>query len=644
MPIQTPSSVFQFFSSDGLLSRWHPSFEQRPGQLRMARAVEHAIQNRRHLLVEAGTGTGKTLAYLVPALLSGKRVVISTGTKNLQEQLFYKDLPLLQEHWERPLRVCYMKGRGNYLCKSKFYDSQKSAILDGLQEVSEFEQIARWQANTLTGDRAELRGLPEDSRVWPKLDARSDRCTGQRCSNFEDCYITQMHRVAHESDVIIVNHHLLFADLAVKETEYGAIIPEYSVLVVDEAHEIEDVAGQYFGLSVSNLQIQDLTRDLRLLMREKKNNDPELGRAADWLDEANSEFFHRIQGPEGRFGASTLLPLGRDASECYTQLTASLSLFANTVQLRADGVADFAPLFRRAATITETLQSWVENPQKEHVQWVERRGRGTTLQSCPIDVSALLREKLFGAIDAVVLTSATLALGDSFDYISRRLGLDNPVTLRVDGHFQYEDQAILYTPSSLPDPRSPAYLPEALELLERILHISKGRAFVLFTSHQQMRLFYEKLRHLLPYPTLVQGSAPKHLLLAEFRETPHCVLFATSSFWQGVDVPGDQLSCVVIDKLPFAVPSDPVVSARVDKIRSDGGDPFREYQIPQAAIALKQGFGRLIRNAKDRGILAILDRRIRTMPYGRVFLESLPPYRLTSSLQEVEDFFEGIGE
>jgi ATP-dependent DNA helicase DinG len=639
MPTQTPSSVSQFFSAHGYLSRWHPAFEQRPGQLRMARAVEDAIRERRHLLVEAGTGTGKTLAYLVPALLSGRRVVISTGTKNLQEQLFRKDLPLLQEHWDRPLRVCYMKGRANYLCKQKFYDAHKAAILDGLQEVSEFAQIVNWEPSTLTGDRAELAGVSEDSRLWPKLDARSERCTGQRCALFEDCFITRMHRIAHESDVIIVNHHLLFADLAVKDTDYGAIIPEYSVLILDEAHEVEDVAGQYFGNSVSNLQLQDLTRDLRLLFRTHRHAEPEMSRAADWLEESSSAFFQCLVGPEGRFSAATLVPLGRQAEECYRQLMASLSLFGSTLQLRAEGVADFAPIFRRAKILTESLQGWVEDPAQDQVHWVERRGRGITLQSCPIDVSALLREKLFGAMDTVILTSATLALGESFDYISNRLGIDNPSTLHVDGHFNYPEQAILYVPPKLPDPRSPAYVTEAIDVLRSILDITQGRAFVLFTSHQQMRLFHERLRGDLPFPLLLQGSAPKHLLLSQFQSTPNAVLLATSSFWQGVDVPGDQLSCVVIDKLPFAVPSDPVVSARVRKIRNEGGDAFQEYQIPQAAIALKQGFGRLIRSNTDRGVLAILDPRIRTMGYGRVFIESLPPYRVTSSLQEVQDFF-----
>jgi ATP-dependent DNA helicase DinG len=633
--------MYRFFGPSGFLSQWHPQFEHRPDQLRMAKAVEAAIRERRHLLVEAGTGTGKTLAYLVPALLSGKRVVISTGTKNLQEQLFYKDLPLLRESWPQPLRVSVMKGRNNYLCRSKLHGASELAILDGLEEVREFEQIQQWESTTQTGDRAEVRGLAEDSRVWPKLDARADRCTGQRCSHFEGCFLTNMHRLARESDVIIVNHHLLFADLAVKDTDFGAIIPDYSVLVLDEAHEVEDVAGQYFGLSVSNLQVQELARDTRMLLRMLRRKDPQTDQALHLLDDASGAFFQKFSGPDGRVGGTVLPSLREGAAAAYADLLLALSLVGSGLQTRADGVADFAPLFRRAQTLHETLRTWMEDPGADQVHWVERRGRGVTLQSCPVDVSALLREKLFGAVETVIMTSATLAVGDSFDFIQNRLGVDAPVTLRVDGHFDYPRQAILYTPTGLPDPRSPQYAEVAMELLEELLAYTQGRAFLLFTSHQQMRAFHAGLRQRLPYPTLLQGSAPKHQLLTEFKETPHAVLFATSAFWQGVDVPGDQLSCVVVDKLPFAAPNDPVVSARVQRINSGGGDAFREYQVPQAAIALKQGFGRLIRSSKDRGVLAILDRRIRTMSYGRTFLESLPPYSQTTHLQDVAEFLRG---
>jgi ATP-dependent DNA helicase DinG len=633
------SRVFEFFSRDGLLSRWHPNFEFRPGQLEMARAVEAAIRDRRHLIVEAGTGTGKTLAYLVPALLSGKRVVISTGTRNLQDQLFYKDIPFLQQHFPRPLKVCYMKGRANYVCKAKLYDARTLPILDGLSEIGEFEQIAAWEEHTQTGDRAELHALPEDSRVWPKVDARSDRCTGQRCQQYDSCFVTAMHRLAYESDVIIVNHHLFFADLAVKDVEFGAIIPDYAAVVFDEAHEIEDTAAQYFGHSVSNLQVLDLTRDIRTALRTRKLDLPNLSRAADWLDESSTRFFQIFRGPDGRTGFRGFDSLQSAHLEPYQQLLTALSLVGNSMRKESEAITDFLPLFRRAGTLSETLQLWVESPDTQHVHWVERRGKIIALQACPIDVGPILKEKLFGSIETVILTSATLAVSGSFDYIAERVGLDQPKSLVVEGSFDYARQALLYTPPALPDPRSDLFVERAAEVIAQLLKITQGRAFLLFTSHQQMRLLYDMLSPDSPFPCLLQGSMPKAHLLEQFKQTPHAVLFATSSFWQGVDVPGDQLSCVVIDKLPFAVPSDPVVSARIERIRAQGREPFFEYQIPQAAIALKQGFGRLIRSGSDRGLLAILDSRIRTKNYGRIFLQSLPPYRLTASLHEVEEFF-----
>lgn len=633
------SQVFEFFSRDGLLSRWHPNFEFRPGQLQMARAVEAAMRERRHLIVEAGTGTGKTLSYLVPSLLSGKRVVISTGTKNLQEQLYFKDIPFLQQHIDRPLKVCYMKGRANYLCKAKLYDARTLPILDGLSEVGEFETIAQWEPQTETGDRAELALLAEDSRVWPKIDARGDRCTGQRCQYFDSCFVTAMHRRAHESDVIIVNHHLFFADLAVKDIEFGAIIPDYSVVIFDEAHEIEDTAAQYFGNSVSNLQVLDLTRDIRGVTRSRKLDLPNLTRAVEWLDESSTRFFQIFRGPDARVGFRGFDQMEHSHLEPYQQLLTALSLVGNSMRKESEAVGDFLPLFRRAGTISDNLQTWVESPDKEMVHWVERRGKIIALQACPIDVGPILREKLFGNIETVILTSATLAVSGSFDFIADRVGLENPKTLIVEGGFDYQNQALLYTPPDLPDPRSDLFAERAAEAISEILAITEGRAFLLFTSHQQMRLLYDLLSPTLPFPSLLQGEAPKSHLLERFKQTPNAVLFATSSFWQGVDVPGDQLSCVIIDKLPFAVPNDPVVSARIEKIRAEGRAPFFEYQIPQAAIALKQGFGRLIRSGSDRGLLVILDSRIRNKGYGRIFLDSLPPYRLTASLQEVRTFF-----
>jgi ATP-dependent DNA helicase DinG len=634
------SGVYEFFSQGGVLSRAHKDFEFRPDQLKMAQAVSEAIRDQRQLLVEAGTGTGKTLAYLVPSILSGKRVVVSTGTKNLQEQLYFKDIPFLKEALGRELRVCYMKGRANYACRQKIYDAQSTPMLDGLEEVSDFQIIREWEDRTETGDRSELKDLRDDSTVWSKIDARGDRCSGQKCNQFDRCFITQMHRRAQESDVIIVNHHLFFADLAVRENDFSSILPDYSVVVFDEAHEIENVAGSYFGASVSNLQIQDLVFDVVAASRQHLPDDKQVSEAARTLERASMRFFQHFRGPEGRYGFRAQDAFMDAHEDDYLLLLNGLSLVGSTIQALPRQPEAFLPFERRAAQLVENLNLWMESRSADYVYWLERRGRSISLQATPIDVAAILHEKLFDPISTIVLTSATLAVAHSFDYLIRRLGLQEPRTLQVEGSFDYEKQGLLFAAEQLPDPRNASFGQKAASLLATMLEISQGRAFVLCTSYQQMKYLYERLRDEIPFPALIQGSMPKSALLDEFRSTPNAVLFATASFWQGVDVPGEQLSLVVVDKLPFAVPNDPVVSARIQKIRENGGNPFFEYQIPQAALALKQGFGRLIRSGRDRGVVAILDSRIVRQKYGKVFLESLPPYRKTGSLAEVEAFFD----
>ena len=542
MPTQARTAgARQFFSRQGTLSKWHPNYEFRSGQVEMAEAVEAALADKRHLIVEAGTGTGKTLAYLVPALLSGKRIVVSTGTKNLQEQLFFKDVPFLQQHFARPLKVCYMKGRNNYACRQKIYDAEKEPVLSGLEEVADFEIIQQWEKTTQFGDRAEIKTLPEGSTAWAKIDARTDMCTGQKCPNFERCFITLMHQRAAESDIIIVNHYLFFADLSLKDENYeGGILPAYDAVVFDEAHDIEDVAAQYFGVAISNYRLQELRRDIAAMGRSKKFGTQELDRILDRLDNLTIQFFALFGDAERRVAFQ-----GRDAfrdqnEEVYADLLAALDLIGSHLKVIQNPPDEILPLVRRTLELGLALRFIMEEDDERYVYWVERRGRGCFLQATPIDVSPILSEKLFHKVDSVILTSATLAVAGGFDYTERRLGLAGARGLVIPSHFDYRKQTLLYVPQHLPEPRNPAFSKAAGEEVVRILELSRGRAFVLFTSYQQMRLVYERVSFDIEYPTLLQGTGPRTALLEEFRSTPHAVLFATSSFWQGVDVPGEQ--------------------------------------------------------------------------------------------------------
>ena len=645
-------SLYDFFAPGGVLSRSSIPYEFRKGQLEMAQAVERALKEHKHLIVEAGTGTGKTLAYLLPALRTGQRVIISTGTKNLQEQLFFKDVPFL-ESLLGPLRVCYMKGRANYLCRHKLYALRDQPILNGLEEIEQYRAIAEWEKTTETGDRAEIDSLPETSAVWAKLDARSDACLGQSCPNYERCFITEMRRKAAESDVVIVNHHLFFADLAIKQQAKAApdagVLPEAAAVIFDEAHELEDVASSYFGISLSNVRFEELARDLETMLRAKQALSSGLQSASQLLRERARMFFGALPmgvSGEGRTQFGNREEFLETQGDLYIALLNALHRLEGELE-HVRGVEEAPGLKKRTADIREHLKFLMEADDRNTVFWLERRsagrareaGRNTYLQATPIDVSQLLHELLFENFPSVILTSATLTVQGGFEHIRKRVGMQDARELVVPSHFKYGEQALLYLPPDMPDPRDANFQDEATKQIRRVLEFSEGRAFCLFTSYQQMRDIYERLLMELPYPLLLQGNAPRKALLEEFRNTPNAVLFGTSSFWQGVDVQGEALSCVIIDRLPFAVPTDPVVQARMRAIEEGGGSPFFEYQVPSAVITLKQGFGRLIRSLEDRGVLMLLDPRIQRQRYGRVFLGSLPAYRMTQDIAMVGDFF-----
>ncbi len=650
------AAVAAAFAPGGPIALALPGFEARGGQLEMADAASAVFADGGVLLAEAGTGTGKTLAYLIPAILSRRRVLVSTGTKNLQEQIFYKDLPVLKESLGVPFTAAYMKGRGNYLCLHRFDTFKEGGSAQSLgftrDESIYVRLIDEWSRETATGDRAELDDLPEDLPFWKDIAASSENCIGTECPRYQDCFVTRMRQRAAESDLVIVNHHLLCADAAVRQSEFGEVIPACHYAVVDEAHQLEDVATQYFGMVVSNYRIDDLGRDVDRAVAAKLIEDAETAdnlkdRAERVRDHARPFFsalqMIRLDGP-GVGGTEARIRVGspqinRVADEGLSLVRALEALEAE-IALTRNAPPDVLALGTRAADLRKDLDFLLRADDPGFVYYLDVRGRGVFLRASPIDVSAIVRDLLIDRMTGTVLTSATLTVDGSFEYVRSRLGIRKANEVRLPSEFDYLKQAILYLPKRMPDPRAREFTAAVAREVIEIVKRTRGRAFVLFTSYANLREVQARASTEIEYPILVQGTAPRSALLRDFKATPNAVLLATSSFWQGVDVVGEALSCVIIDKLPFASPGDPITSARIEAINARGGSAFGEYQIPLAILALQQGLGRLLRHRLDRGVLAVLDPRLRTMAYGRRFLASLPPAPLTSELQDIERFFE----
>jgi len=625
---------------DGLVAQSLAGFEYRATQVEMARLIQKAIREKTSVIIEAGTGTGKTLGYLVPLVLSGEKAVISTGTKNLQEQVFFKDIPLLEKATGLDVDAMLMKGRKNYLCLHRYHQYfSNMSFLNPAQEVTR-KRIEKWMSRTDFADRAELEWMRDDDLLWDSISSTSEQCLGSKCLHAEDCYLNALRRRAAEARIIIVNHHLFFADLMVKKGGFGEIIPRFQIVVFDEAHSIEDIATAYFGESFSTNQLTELVKDLEKEVKAHGNNvEKELKRHLNLLRIRTEELRERFTGSDekGRLEDETLEKIhmgpGRDIRD-------SLKFISEESDLKRLKSAEFQAYTSRAGELEQRLERVLSSTAPDWLRWYEIRRKGVVLHASPLNVSQYLEEFLYLEGRSTVFTSATLSTNGDFSYYRSRMGISEDVLEKVyTSHFFFQEQTLMYIPKDLPPPGHPDFGLSAAKRILEILRITSGRALVLFTSYQNLNLVHQLLEGEIPYTIFKQGAAPRSLLLEEFKRDTHSVLLATGSFWQGVDVPGEALSCLIIDKLPFDSPGEPIVGGRIESIRRRKGNPFMEYQLPSAIISLKQGLGRLIRNTSDRGVLSILDIRMINSRYGRFFFDSLPQIPLSHELSDIKRFF-----
>lgn len=639
MSLSQTGSV-QLLDSGGPFESVLPGFAPRQEQLQLAEAIERTIATGGTLVAEAGTGIGKTLSYLVPVLKGRQRTIISTGTKTLQDQLYFRDLPVVKKALGSTLTTALLKGRANYLCLYRMEKARKDGRLPSRESITELEAIRQWAPITKDGDLSISSVIAEDSELWPYVTSSAENCLGADCPDFEPCFVARARRDAQEADVVVVNHHLLFADMAIKHGGFGEVLPGASVFIVDEAHHAPETASQFFSSSLSVKQISDLCRDILAEASETSGGIAAVRDEVAHCRQTIKEFqlaCHDNLEDRGTWEDLLASEAVRDSLQSLDSAVAGLKPVVETLQGASRGID---ACLHRLAEIQAHFDHLDKPVSDKEVRWFERRGRGIAVHTTPLDISNLFSGFCEQLDAAWVFTSATLSVNGGFDHFVRALGLKDADTLNLDSPFDYENHALMWLPGDLPEPRDPAFVSSLLEQVCPILEASKGRAFMLFTSHRALRQAAELLSGKIDHPLFVQGEMPRSMLLEAFRKSGDGILLGSASFWGGVDVMGEALSLVIIDKLPFAPPNDPVMVARSNQLRQHGGNPFMDLFLPQAVIALKQGAGRLIRDVNDRGVLVICDRRLSTMGYGSVFLESLPPMQQTTDRGRVVEFFE----
>ncbi len=633
------TEIEAFFSIDGALAQVIAGYRPRAAQLEMALAIAHAIRENQHLIAEAGTGTGKTFAYLVPAILSGKKVIISTGTKNLQDQLFNKDLPVIRKAIKVPFVAALLKGRSNYLCKYRLQNALNSTLGFSKEEAAALANIKSWSKRTQTGDISEMAEVAEADPVWYQATSSRDNCLGQDCPDYAECFLVKARKKAQESEILVVNHHLLCADWSIRDSGFGELLPNAEVVIIDEAHQLADTASNFLGLNIGGKQLNDLAQDALMEYFKDATDIPALRTACEDME-------HEVKDLRLAFGIELKRGEWQDVennpkiSAALTAVKEQLQRLCDQLELASVKTKGLESCFKRADELLQQLKIILDDNSGKWIRWYETHKKTFTLSRTPLDIAAEFRFFMQQHQAAWIFTSATLSVGNRFDYFANNLGLNKAVTASWGSPFDYPAQSLFYHPKGLPQPNDADFVARIVQFALPVLQASKGRAFFLFTSHRALKLAEDLLKDKLGYPLLVQGSRPKALLLEQFKAAGNAVLLGTSSFWEGVDVRGEALSCVIIDKLPFASPGDPVLKARLNAMVEQGRNAFFEHQLPTAVIALRQGIGRLIRDVTDRGVLMVCDPRLLKRTYGQIFLDSVPPMKRTRDIADVQAFFQ----